>query len=345
MKIYYDGEIENGGFRFLRDTICIDFVEENQPIDEYLTAITNYINEEKITKLFVYSPSREKIDISFLNNSAVQVHTLSITANCQSLEPVYALQPSVLSIANQSYLIDFDRLKNCLTNIDIYARYCSKTITCLDESILSCIKVDSVALNGFGQDELNLVAQMPHIKELSLAQYAERKVNVPDFVSKESICDLELWKVPIAFFDKIGEFPNLTSLTCTQIGCRSLDVLETLPKLENININYCTKLADVSAVAKCPKLQEANFQVCKQVTNFDTLSQSQTIRALDIFKCGSVPSIHFIDGMSNLKAIDIVETNVLDGDLTPCMRLESVTTLDKKHYNLKAEQLPHRMKL
>lgn len=343
MKIYYDGEIENGGFRFLRDTICIDFVEENQPIDEYLTAITNYINEEKITKLFVYSPSREKIDITFLSRIAY-VEKLSITAYCQNLEAVYALQPSVLSIANQSYLIDFDRLKNCLTNIDIYAGYCSKTITCLDESILSCTKVDSVALNGFGQDELNLVAQMPHIKELSLAQYAERKVSVPDFVSKDSICDLELWKVPIAFFDKIGEFPNLTSLTCTQIGCKSLDVLEMLPKLEKININYCTKLTDVSAVAKCPILQEARFQVCKQVTNFDTLSQSQTIRALDMFKCGSVPSIHFIDGMSNLKAIDIVETNVLDGDLTPCLRLEAVTTLDKKHYNLKAEQLPRRIR-
>lgn len=86
MKIYYDGEIENGGFRFLRDTICIDFVEENQPIDEYLTAITNYINEEKITKLFVYSPSREKIDITFLSRIAY-VEKLSITAYCQISRP------------------------------------------------------------------------------------------------------------------------------------------------------------------------------------------------------------------------------------------------------------------
>ena len=93
-----------------------------------------------------------------------------------------------------------------------------------------------------------------------------------------------------------------------------------------------------------PDITRSTFS-SMQVTNFDTLSQSQTIETLRMFKCGSVPSIHFIDDMSNLKAINFVETNVLDGDLTPCLRLESVTTLDKKHYNLKAEQLPHRMKL
>lgn len=343
-KIYCKEFGSRGGFRFLRDTICIDFIEENKPWDEYLTAITAYINEEKITKLFIFSHSRREIDISFLNNIVVHVDTLSITANCQSLEPVYALQPSSLSVTNQDYFIDFDRLKNCLTRIGVFAMGYKERITCVNESILSCTKLERIAIGSFGQNELNLVAQMPHLKELSLSQYAERKVSVPDFVSKNSICKLELWKVPIAFFDKIGEFPNLTSLTCTQIGCKSLDVLEMLPKLEKININYCTKLTDVSAVAKCPILQEARFQVCKQVTNFDTLSQSQTIRALDMFKCGSVPSIHFIDGMSNLKAIDIVETNVLDGDLTPCLRLEAVTTLDKKHYNLKAEQLPRRIR-
>lgn len=345
MKIYYKGYNARDGFRFLQDTICIDFFEENKPWDEYLTAITAYINEKKITRLFVYSRDCEDIDISFLNNIVVHVDSLSITAYCKNLDAVYALQPSSLSVTNQDYFIDFDRLKNCLTRIGVFAMGYKERITCVNESILSCTKLERIAIGSFGQNELNLVAQMPHLKELSLSQYAERKVSVPDFVSKESICDLELWKVPIAFFDKIGEFPNLTSLTCTQIGCKSLDVLEMLPKLEKININYCTKLTDVSAVAKCPILQEVNFETCKQVTNFDTLSQSQTIETIRMFKCGSVPSIHFIDDMSNLKAINIVETSVLDGDLTPCLRLESVTTLDKKHYNLKAEQLPHRMKL
>ena len=47
--------------------------------------------------------------------------------------------------------------------------------------------------------------------------------------------------------------------------------------------------------------------------------------------------------MPKLKFFSFVDTNIDDGDLTPCMRLEYAGTLNKRHYNMKAEDLPRKL--
>ena len=65
------------------------------------------------------------------------------------------------------------------------------------------------------------------------------------------------------------------------------------------------------------------------------------MKGLIISNCGDISSLDFIESMNNLKFLSFVDTNIIDGDLTPCLRLEYVGTIDKRHYNLRASELPH----
>ena len=46
--------------------------------------------------------------------------------------------------------------------------------------------------------------------------------------------------------------------------------------------------------------------------------------------------------MPKLEFFSFVDTDVVDGDLTPCMRLDYAGTMNKRHYNIKAEDLPRK---
>ena len=53
-----------------------------------------------------------------------------------------------------------------------------------------------------------------------------------------------------------------------------------------------------------------------------------------------ISDIQFISKIKSLKRFRF-SVNILDGDLSPCLKLEEATSMtNRKHYNLKDEELP-----
>ena len=52
-----------------------------------------------------------------------------------------------------------------------------------------------------------------------------------------------------------------------------------------------------------------------------------------------MPSLDFVRYMPNLKTL-ILMNNIADGDLTPCLHMRTAKVRNRRHYNLKDEDLP-----
>ena len=135
---------------------------------------------------------------------------------------------------------------------------------------------------------------------------------------------------------------DLRSLTLTQTSIRSLEGIGHYEELMNLQINYCSKLTDISALGKCQSLQVVAFESCKNIQDLTPLTALKNLKQLVLFKCGEIPSLGFINEIPSLESILFTETNILDGDLRPCLRLKSAwSSTGKRHYNINVEDLPH----
>jgi hypothetical protein len=169
----------------------------------------------------------------------------------------------------------------------------------------------------------------------------------------------------IEIFHNFGVFHNFTvleRLTIDACACRNLKGIENFQSLKRLWIQYgrvleditglsalsnlkdvtiynCPKLQDLTELANCKTLQCVELEAIKKC-DLTVLGKLEYLELLALNNCGAIPSLKFIEGLKNLIFFTFVDTNVLDGDLTPCLRLAYVGTLDKRHYNLRSDALP-----
>ena len=136
----------------------------------------------------------------------------------------------------------------------------------------------------------------------------------------------------------ISRFQVLENLSLIQLPIQSLDGMGELRRLKQCEIAYCQGLRDYRGLRTCSSLEELELSHVKGVVPEDLIGLT-SLRKL-ILAVGEIPSIAFLRQLPNLKFFSFVGTNVLDGDLTPCLQLEYAGTLHRRHYNLKDDQLP-----
>lgn len=341
MVCYKDGDVSRGGFRHLADgTICVDYCEENDPIDLYLKSLVLFANSNSVKKIFINGPLVKKIDISFLSELKM-IESLQITANCESLIPIYSLTLKALKMQIQDESVDFRKLRDSLEEIELFNLnpHNEKNLQ-LSDSILECDKLKSLSVSNFNNADCNIMRKITWLRDLELANCNDKKIDFDWINELMALSKLKLQRVPIykLGFDRLS---FLKELIITQLDLSTLDGIQNLDQLEYLNINYCSKLTDITALTNCVELKKLEFENTKKISNFEQLKVLQGLQGLVLSNCGNIQSLKFINSMDSLKFLSFVGTNIVDGDLTPCLRLKYIGTMDKRHYNLKASDLPH----
>lgn len=168
--------------------------------------------------------------------------------------------------------------------------------------------------------KLILDSTVKSLRVLSLSHYGAKQRGLADLPEFPRLEDLQLIQSSISDLSGIDQFPGLQRLA-----------LYYLPKLENL-----TPLAAVSW--QCLKTLE--FGNCPNIANHAQVAAIQCLRVLRFNHCGTLPSLGFLDEMPSLESFAFVGTNVVDGDLSPCLRLKAVGFLDKRHYSHRSEDFP-----
>jgi hypothetical protein len=119
--------------------------------------------------------------------------------------------------------------------------------------------------------------------------------------------------------------------------------VEKFGNLKRFELHYCTKLESGLGLSHLSEsLQYLHISRSRKFTVNDELLSLKKLRVLCLNVCGPIESLSFLKHFPNLIDFRFVDTNVLDGNLAPILEHPTIRTvgfLNKRHYNLKDDQL------
>ena len=155
------------------------------------------------------------------------------------------------------------------------------------------------------------------------------------------VLDLSKYKPSSKDLTELAELPALEDLSIVQSPLTSIRGVGRFRKLKRLELSYLTKLKLIAAIGelKNGRLEVLDCQKCKKISDHEAVKSLPSLRVVRFNDCGEIPSISFLDDMPNLEEFRFVNTNVVDGDLRPLLRLKSIGFFEKKHYSHSPEEV------
>ncbi|MED3994611.1 hypothetical protein P4647_08070 [Peribacillus frigoritolerans] len=173
----------------------------------------------------------------------------------------------------------------------------------------------------------------------NLQSYLNLKEDKFNEMQLENIEYLTLWhhkKNKQGNFVSIPE--NLLYLELNRSNIQDFLWIEKMNKLKRIELHYCTNLQnDFGLSVLANTLEHLHINQSKKFVPNEELFSLKNLRVLCLNSCGNLENLNFLNQFPNLIDFRFVDTNVLDGDLSPILdhpTIRSVGFLNKRHYNI-----------
>jgi len=135
--------------------------------------------------------------------------------------------------------------------------------------------------------------------------------------------------------DDLSKLNKLVSLDIAEGNISNLNFLKEMPFLKTLKLSYLYKLKDVSGLLFVQDtLEYLEIDSCKNIEWDGVLAQLKNLRKL-ILGGFKFEDIEWINELSSLKHLSLVDSNVLNGDISPAENIEYVGIDNKRHYNYK----------
>lgn len=136
------------------------------------------------------------------------------------------------------------------------------------------------------------------------------------------------------------DFTELRELSICQVPVHSLDGIQNAHHLQKVELSYCRSLENLAALANVgDTLTSLEIQACGRIKDFSWLNNLSNLENLVLFGSNTLPNLNFLYTMPKLKSFRFT-MNILDGDLGLCRHIPYVYCRNRKHFNLKNEDLP-----
>nr|WP_294947385.1 hypothetical protein [uncultured Mucilaginibacter sp.] len=200
-------------------------------------------------------------------------------------------------------------------------------------------------------NELEFLSYENYIKDqiLDLSNFQNLNTCYLDLSSKirqlntlSKVKDIRLFHYTVKEKDLTGinNLKQLESLYISMSNVESLTGIEEFKKLKKIEFHYFRNLTHIKALASLGNiLQFLTIGNAKKILDFNSAKQLKKLEVLGFSNCGSISSIKFINDMPKLESFRFVGTNVIDGDLSPLIRLRFAGFINKRHYSMTYEEL------
>lgn len=180
-----------------------------------------------------------------------------------------------------------------------------------------------------------------------------RYINLKEEKMKEiTISDIEyliLWHHKQSNLGNIVDIPeSLLYLELNWSNIQNFIGIEKLNKLKRLELHYCTKLeSDIGLSTLANTLEHLHINQSKKFVPTKELLSLKNLRVLCLNSCGNLENLNFLSEFPNLIDFRFVNTNVIDGDLTPILKhpsIRSVGFLNKRHYNVSENSMNSSLK-
>ena len=136
--------------------------------------------------------------------------------------------------------------------------------------------------------------------------------------------------------------PHLEELHLVQSRNLVLTGIGRFSRIKKLSVSYFPGLTDISPLSAFESgvMESLEFQNCLKIANHDAVKVIRSLKRLAFNRCGEIPSLGFLNELTALESFSFVGTNIVDGDLRPCLRLRFVGFLDKRHYSHRSAEFP-----
>jgi protein phosphatase 1 regulatory subunit 7 len=125
--------------------------------------------------------------------------------------------------------------------------------------------------------------------------------------------------------------PYLRELELVQAGLANLEGVQKQSALTEVQISYCSSLVSVAALTQS-LIELVHLEACKRINDLQSLSGCQRLKMLRLADCGKLQSLNFLDECQSLEEFRFVNTKIVDGDMSPLLRLKRVGFIAKRSY-------------
>lgn len=215
-----------------------------------------------------------------------------------------------------------------------------------------CPNVEGIHL----QEGITDINGLYHAKQLRfLCAVFENEIDFSEFGRLEELCTVYNPKLGVGLFNSkslatlairkfksksntLEEFASLSELGTLSIVMSSIKSgagLELLPKLQNLTFAYCPKLRDIGPLRRLgDQLVRLTVDYCKALENFpDICTSMKVLEWLGYQSSRELDDLEFLKDMPALLDFDFYDTNVINGDLSPCLGLRAAHFRNKRHYS------------
>lgn len=123
---------------------------------------------------------------------------------------------------------------------------------------------------------------------------------------------------------------------------RSLEGIGKCGPIKRLEAHHCVKLEDGAALLDLREsLEWLHIDMSKKFS-FPDIHHLKNLKVLCLNSCGALENLKFLYELPSLLDFRFVDTNVVDGDLTPLLdhpSLVSAGFLNKRHYNLSEREV------
>jgi hypothetical protein len=135
--------------------------------------------------------------------------------------------------------------------------------------------------------------------------------------------------------NELSGLRKISRIEINQTNITSLKGIENLNTLVSLKIYQASKLSSIKDLNNSTNIRHFLVDTAKRIVDYDLIENIKSLNTLAFNNCGDISNLLFIDRMTNLKEFRFVNTKIIDGDISPCLKLQNVFFNDKKHYSHK----------
>jgi hypothetical protein len=175
---------------------------------------------------------------------------------------------------------------------------------------------------------------LTHFEKLTdLALDFHTKITFPKRWTSLERLDLSRFNPKSRDLTTLPEFPNLTHLKLTHTRIQSVSGIERSPELRELSIYDGRTLEDLAPL-QAPKLRALSLSSCRNVDAAAHAVRFPELKRLQLTKCAPLPSLQFLNRCPALRTFSFVDTDVIDGNLEPLIRLDHVGIYpNRRHFS------------
>ena len=204
------------------------------------------------------------------------------------------------------------------------------------------------------------IHQLHKLKFLEISTYCSTPIDFSQFPELESctfywrsksqslfqcktIKKLFIHGYPFPDAVKLAELENLEDLSIVSSSIVNIESLGLLKRLEHLGLYVLGKLSSLAGLERCVHLKELAIGTCRQISSIWEVGNLIHLESLQLDNCGDIDSIKPLKKLARLKKLSFVEsTNILDGDLSPILKLglqygHNLSFQNRRHYSHKRE--------